>query len=228
MIVIFKITFPPPETPCRYFLTTKKISIMKPFKSQPFDFIFTAILILLVSSIIFTACNNDGDNHNSNPATVTTDSTQCWFGAWLDTLELSSADYAELKNTFPSGGSERSKLVFQFYFDKTVAGNPSLIAYASKPGNQFTQGTVTNPVSKVLKIGGPHALQLPNTFVLGDQQIRFDSIDGILSGAATDTIIFIPTIKPGEINVRYKICLKGAACPSPAPITQPSPPANAN
>ena len=88
-----------------------------------------------------------------------------------------------------------------------------------------------NPESRVLNKGGRHTFQLPNEFVMGDQQIRFDAIDGIIGTAPNYTLYFIPQILPGERNIRYKVCIDkgtGITCLSPAPELQPSPPANAN
>ena len=153
------------------------------------------------------------------------------FGKYLDTLTMSSADYTTLRNTFPSSGSARSKLVFQFFFKNSLGETPSLIAYASKPGNQFTTPQVPVPVSRVLNKAGRSTVQLPNEFVMGDQQIRFDDIDGIIGAATSYTLYFIPKIVAGERNIRYSVCIdkgSGVICLAPPPDTQPSPPANAN
>ena len=204
---------------------------MRHQKPKSFSLVFKGVLFMLLSFTIFMSCNNKPEPVpvlpiSSDPPVVTP--TQSLLGTYLDTLWLSSTDYNVLRSTFPNTAANKAKLVFQFYFNKASASNPSLIAYASRKKNDFRDGSVTTAVYKVLSIGGPNAFLLPDNFVLGDQQIRIDQIDGVLTGAVSDTILFIPAIFPGEINVRYKICLKGAACPSPPPATQPSPPANAN
>ena len=205
---------------------------MRTTNHQPLSVIYK-LLIPLCMLLAIQACNpapdpSPGPTPTDAPPSPEGGSTSNLFGTYLDTLMLNEADYNVLRNTFPSAGAQRSKIVFQFHFDNTAASKPSLIGYASLPGNRFTQGAITTPVSRVLQKGGGHALQLPNLFVLGDQQIRFDDIDAILTAAPDDVILFVPKIQPGEINVRYKVCLRGAACPDPAPTTQPSPPANAN
>lgn len=207
------------------------------FRSILTTFLMISLLVIYISTgMVSSSCNGTTQHAVADTAAIMAvkcaecpgPETQNLFGAYLDTLMLAEADYDVLRNTFPSSGSQRSKIVLQFHFDKAAASKPSLIGYASLPGNKFTQGAVTSPVSRVLQKGGGQALLLPDLFVLGDQQIKFDQIDAILTTAPDEVILFIPKISPGEINVRYKVCLRGAACPDPAPETQPSPPANAN
>jgi len=162
---------------------------------------------------------------------VQTEQTSGPFGKYLDTLTMSSADYISLRNAFPSSAGQRSKMVLQFFFKNSLGETPSLIAYASKPGNQFTTPSVPAPVSRVLNKAGRSTFQLPNEFVMGDQQIRFDDIDAIIGASTNYTLYFVPRILAGERNIRYKICIdKGAGivCLAAATETQPSPPANAN
>jgi hypothetical protein len=200
---------------------------------QPRSLIFKLLIPLFLLLAIQSCDCNDDDDRTPGPTSSAVaperDGGEYLFGQQLDTLKLTSADYNALKAVYPSAAGARSKLVFQFHFDKTIsATSPSLIAYASKPGNQFRSGAVTTPVSRVLAHGGTH-LTLPNVFVLGDQQIRFDDIDGIVGGATSYTLYFIPVIQPGAINVSYKICINtgsGVVCLAPPPETQPSPPAN--
>ena len=149
------------------------------------------------------------------------------LGTHLDTLKLDSTGYRKLRAKFPPTALSQTKLVVQFYFNSARPRNPTLIAYAAKPGNKYTP----NPFSLKLENGG-QAFQLPAEFVLGDQQIRFRQIDGIIGGETDFVLYFIPLIKPGEINVRYKICISKrngpVSCLAPPPETQPSPPANTN
>ena len=193
---------------------------------------YSILCFIFITSTIFIACNPDKDGKGSTTITTAPDpEAKNLYGQYLDTLKLSSTDYTILRNTFPSSGSQRSKLVFQFYFNTSNGSTPSMIAYASKPGNQFTAGAVTTPVSKILVKGKPHTFQLPDEFVLGDQQISFDALDGLIGTSTNYTLLFIPEIESGTKNVRYFVCIdkgSGPSCPAPAPPTQPSPPANAS
>ncbi len=215
---------------------------MKPFKHHLSGSTLSTILIVLLlviyisGGIVSSSCNSGRTNSCDTAAIVSLKcpsgtGTQSLYNKYLDTLKMDRTDYEILRNTFPSGGAERSKLVLQFYFNSTMGETPSLIAYASKPGNKFTTGAVTTPVWKILTKGGASTFLLPDEFVLGDQQIKFDAIDGIIGASTSYTLLFIPTIESGEKNVRYYVCIdKGAGpvCAAPPPPTQPSPPANAN
>ena len=178
--------------------------------------------LILLTSIFFISC---GPNARTN------ESASTLYGKYLDTLKLSKEDYEALRIPF---ASPQAKLVVQFYFDKTKGETPSLIAFASKPANQFNQPPqVPDTVARVLTKGGKSTVQLPNIFVLGDQEITFAAINGLLPAnpATPYTLLFIPKIPAGEIHVRYEVCIDlgaGPSCPAPPPPTQPSPPANAS
>ena len=186
--------------------------------------LFTSITSMLIISA-FISCtpkNETTTTNNATNTTSTTDDAACppVCITKLYNLELSSGDYTALKTAFPAGNN----MVVQFTYDKTKAMALSLIAYASKPGHQFTPA-----YSKDLTAVSDAGVALPNKFVLGDQQISFANIDVVIAGAgnpANYTLTFTPEIN--GINVRYKVCVKGFACPAPAAYTQPSPPANAN
>jgi hypothetical protein len=201
-------------------------------------FIFS---FLLLAS--FAACDNKTDSGSTTNTVATTDATPSTadqtaqqeqqqrgtnlLGTHLDTLKLDSSSYMKLRAKFPPSALRRSKLVVQFYFNSARPRNPTLIAYAAKPGNQFSP----NPYSVKLENAGP-AFKLPEEFVLGDQQIRFQQIDGIIGNETDFILYFIPLIRPGEINVRYNICISkrngAVTCLAPPPATQPSPPADTN
>ena len=141
-------------------------------------------------------------------------------------LELTKADYVVLKTA--AGPSAQAGIVFQFSYDKTKTMRLSMIGYASRPGHQF-QDVANPPVSKDLKAVAESALVLPDRIVLGDQQVPIGAIDALITSVGNPAD-YILTFKPelNGINIRYKICVKGFACPAPAAFTQPSPPANAN
>ena len=205
---------------------------------------FSGFASLIIVFYLSVGCTGSANNRGGSCDTAAIIAAKCpdcgsgpstrnLYGKYLDTLKLSKTDYETLRTTFPSAGSQRSKIVVQFYFNSANGETPSLIAYASKPGNQFSGGMVPDTVARVLSKGGRHTVQLPNIFVLGDQQITFDSIDGLLPASPHTpyTLLFIPRIPAGEINVLYDVCIDvgaGPSCPAPPPPTQPSPPANAN
>ena len=205
----------------------------------------SAIQKLILSFLLlfsFAACGPDkgGDSTNNSAATTDTqppgpdqkpEQTNYLLGTHLDTLTLDSANYKQLRVKFPPSAANKTKLVVQFHFNKANPRNPSLIAYAARPGNKYRSTTVPNPFSVVLEHGGS-ALELPSIFVLGDQQIRFEEIDAIIGSETNYVLYFIPVIVPGEINVRYNICIRkgtgSVVCLAPPPATQPSPPADTN
>jgi hypothetical protein len=199
---------------------------------------FCFLLVLALAACVDktdkgTASTDTVASTDAKPTTTDrpTPQTMGLLGTHLDTLMLDSTKYKNLRGKFPPTPADKTKLVVQFYFNSANTSNPSLIAYASKPGNRYRFGIIPNPFSVVLDHGG-QAFQLPAEFVLGDQQIRFEDIDPIIGGATDFVLYFIPTIKPGEINVRYNICIRkgsgAVVCLAPPPPTQPSPPANAN
>jgi hypothetical protein len=186
---------------------------MKQTMPSPSLNLLQRFILLLTVSILFFACGPTGTSEPTPPCPPVSITK-------LYNLELSSTDYTALKTAFPAGNN----MVVQFSYDKTKTTPLSLIAYASKPGHQ-----VQPPFSKYLTAVSEATVALPDQFVLGDQQVPFAGIDLVIAAAgnpASYTLTFTPEMN--GINVRFKVCVKGFACPAPAQYTQPSPPANAN
>lgn len=211
---------------------------MKHSKQSFFTFTGRKIYMALIVMIFFMACNSEDKKANQPENNVDTPITKMasQLTGYLYELTMAKAEYKRLRDAHPN---PNDKMVFQFYFADTVSNGPTLIAYSATkfgPGNNF--GTQANPnaarVLTILKMTGTASLNLDadpvnRKFVLGDQEIRFKKIEddlgiGVGPGSADFVLRFIPDIT--GMNIFYKICLVGAACPQPTPPTQPSPPAN--
>lgn len=209
------------------------------FKHHPLGSLFSGILIVLVlvlsisGGIVTSSCNNSADTTTimnlkcPDCPPATSDFVKI---TKLYNLELTKTDYEILKSAAGPGNS--SDLVFQFLYDKTKTYRITMIAYAARPGHRF-QADPPNPAhpltSKELTAVSEATLALPDKFALGDQQVPIGSITNLLNSVGNPAD-FILTFTPelNGINIRYKICVKGFACPAPAAYTNPSPPANAN
>jgi len=216
----------------------------------------TKFIIPFLVLLFFAACNPNNDNTggsattnsaaipSTEPATTTTTPVPVASAltGYLYDLTLTKAQYLTLRKSKPGGGSSTAKkMVFQFYFNNSVPNGPTLIAYAAKKqnkGNKFGPEPDPDPLSgrfsEVLAISNTPRLNLSaapvnGKFTLGDQEITFKEIEDNYTLDLNPTgANFVLVFKPEQYgrNIRYRICLEGAACPNPAPPTQPSPPAN--
>lgn len=200
-------------------------------KKLLFVFCIVFSLSLFFVTVPFTSCNSPkNDTIKKEPCPEV---AKGLLGTNFYELELSQNDYAtQLK---PFHGGDGKKLVFQFYLRTSWPNSPTLIAYSSKRKNDFKKAGSTR--SAILSITTTQGIAVPETFVLGDQQIDFAEIDNLLSDAgnpANYTLLFRP--KMDGINVCYEICVKfmqGGVevihCLGDAGTnTKPSPPADAN
>ncbi|HEY5969469.1 MAG TPA: hypothetical protein VIU35_15925 [Chitinophagaceae bacterium] len=190
-------------------------------KRVKFSFGFPILRVLFIVTlvgIIFNSCTPESSEK------TTAAIAPCLFPVKTYQLELDSNQYRQLKDAHP--GSSASKLILQFYFTNANPSSFTLLAFSSKAQDQVEVSAGTT-FTKVLKITTDNPVNIPDEVVFGDQQVLFSNIDRDIIGGRTDFILIFRPIVVGN-RIKYKICLKGTACPAAEVITQPSPPANAN
>jgi hypothetical protein len=201
-------------------------------KKLLFLFSIASLMAFFFLSVSVSSCNNKPEIDTTVKKQPCPEVATALIGTNFYELELSKNDYeTQLK---PFHGGDGKKIVFQFYFKTSWPNSPSLIAYSSKSKNAYKKGGATR--SAILSITTTKGRAVPAEFVLGDQQIEFNEIDGYITGAGSPadyTLVFKP--KMDGLNVCYDVCVKymqggveKVYCPPNAGSgTQPSPPADA-
>jgi len=196
--------------------------------------LFLSIVALL---IIGAGCDNDKNKPVSSQK-LNCDSclaTQTVVIKKLYKLELSYSQYFQLKEAYGHGNS--NMIVFQFVYTKNSTMPITLLGYTSKPGHMFHHGAMPTK-SVYLKPIEEVNFAFPDSAILGDQQVRFATIEAYIAGLAIQPdptlpnetkFIFTPVLDADGRHIRYDICvINPTKCTNSGTPTQPSPPADAN
>lgn len=187
---------------------------------RPTFFVWIKLVFLLpVLMLVVSQCKPKGGNTGKEPGSAA-DSSQ-----YLYRLKLPTVDYDILKARGGQG------LVLQFFYpESSNCSSPTLYAYAMNTGHQAT---------------GKPPIQLQydslstepfrgRAQVLGDQSVRYASIDSILKlipgGYANKNLflIFTPKFYSGNPHVYFEIQVSGSGIQPTRPTkSDPSPPYSA-
>ncbi|MCY7422807.1 MAG: hypothetical protein LH478_13825 [Chitinophagaceae bacterium] len=178
---------------------------------------FKIVITLPIIALVAIQCKPKTSRTGKEPTPGGSDSSQ-----YLYRLRLPVTDYDTLKAYGGDG------LVLQFFYP--ASGNcssPTLYAYAMKTGHQ----SVGKPPIQLQYDSITTEPFRGRSQVLGDQSVRYDSIDNVLGlvpgGYANKNyyLVFTPKFYPGNPHVYYEIQVSGSGLTPTRPTkSDPSPP----
>ena len=179
--------------------------------------------ILIVG--IFVSCQQ---RSNTNPSDVPANPYPEHAGKFFYRLRLSMAKFNTLKGYFPDTAHD-NHLVFQFFYTgDTVLSSPTLFAYSRRP---TSLGDTTHYPPEILDFDSVTAEPLTGRAqVLGDLQIRIDSLMDLVRQTGSDTgsyqyFLFTPVFHPDNPHEAYNVSLVGSSSLAGTKHADPSPPA---